>query len=55
MPSWQSVLGFLFGVAVIASGFVFDLPRLVGWALLVLIFGGWLFFAIRDRRNAASR
>jgi hypothetical protein len=52
MPSWQSALGFLFGLAVVVSGFVFDLPQVIGWALLILIFGGWLFFAIRDRRQA---
>jgi hypothetical protein len=52
MASRQAVLGFLFGVAVVASGFVFDPPPIVGWAFLVLIFGGWLVFAVRDRRNS---
>lgn len=48
------MLGFLFGVAVIAAGFVFDLPRAVGLILIVLIFGGWLLFAIRDRRKGSA-
>jgi hypothetical protein len=55
MPTWPTILGFLFGLAVVVSGFVVELPRLAGWALLVLIFGGWLVFAIRDRRRARSR
>ena len=49
MFSRESVLGFLFGVAVVVSGFVFDLPPVLGWVLLVVIFGGWLIFAIRER------
>jgi hypothetical protein len=44
------VLGFLFGVAVIAAGVVFDLARVSG-VLILLIFGGWIFFSIRDRRK----
>jgi hypothetical protein len=48
------VLGFLFGLAVLVAAFVFDLPGVIGGALLVLIFGGWLFFAIRDRRKSPS-
>lgn len=48
------MLGFLFGVAAIAAGFVFDLPRAIGLILIVLIFGGWLFFSIRDRRKSSA-
>jgi hypothetical protein len=48
------VLGFLFGVAVIAAGFVFDLPRAIGLALIVLIFGGWIILSIRDRRKSSA-
>jgi hypothetical protein len=43
------VLGFLFGAAVIAAGLWFDLPSVVFSALVWLIFGGWIFFSIRDR------
>jgi hypothetical protein len=51
MPSREALLGFLFGVAVIVAGAVFDLPHGIGLALLVLIFGGWAFSSIRDRRQ----
>ena len=40
------MLGFLFGVAVIVAGGVFDLPS-VSSALVLLIFAGWIFFPIR--------
>ena len=50
------MLGFLFGVAVlaIASGLVFGIPGVIGGALIVLIFGGWIFFSIRDRRKSST-
>jgi hypothetical protein len=53
VPSREAALGFLFGVAVIAAGVVFDLLR-VSSALILLIFGGWIFFSIRDRRKSSS-
>jgi hypothetical protein len=49
VPSREAVLGFVFGVAVIVAGSLFDLPGWLGVLLLVFIFGGWLSFAIRDR------
>ena len=56
VPSREAVLGFLFGVAVlaIASGLVFGIPGVIGGALIVLIFGGWIFFSIRDRRKSST-
>jgi hypothetical protein len=50
------VLGFLFGVAVIviADGLAFGLPAVIGSALIVLIFGGWIFFSIRDRQKRST-
>jgi hypothetical protein len=54
MPSREAVLGFLFGLAVITAPFVFDFPPVIGGALLVLIFGGWIFFSIRDRRKSSA-
>jgi hypothetical protein len=50
------VLGFLFGIAVIATaaGLVFDIPGVFGSVLIWLIFGGWIFFSIRDRRRSSS-
>jgi hypothetical protein len=53
-PSREAVLGFAFGVAVIVLGFVLDYGPIVGSALIALIFGGWLYFSIRDRRRADS-
>ena len=47
------MLGFLFGVAVIVAGGVFDLPS-VSSALVLLIFAGWIFFSIRDRRKSSA-
>jgi hypothetical protein len=54
MPSREAVLGFMFGVAVIAAGFAFDLPRGTGLALVIFIFGGWAFFSIRERRGGTD-
>jgi hypothetical protein len=53
MPSREAVLGFLFGVAVIAAVIVFHLPSL-GSTLMLLILGGWIFFSIGDRRRSSS-
>jgi hypothetical protein len=47
------VFGFLFGTAVLVAAFVFDLPGLVT-ALIVVAFGGWAVFAIRDRRRRSN-
>ena len=54
VPSREAVLGFLFGLAVVAAPFVFNYPPVIGGALVVLIFGGWIFFSIRDRRKSSS-
>ena len=54
VPSREAVLGFLFGVAVVAAPFFFDFPPAIGGALIVLIFGGWAFFSIRDCRRSSS-
>jgi hypothetical protein len=50
------VLGFLFGVAVIviAAGIVIDVPGVIGSGLIVLIFGGWIFFSMRDRQKSST-
>ena len=53
-PSREAVLGFAFGVAVIVLGFFIDYGPILGWIVIALIFGGWLYFAIRDRRDARS-
>jgi hypothetical protein len=47
MPTLPSVLGFLFGVAVVVLGLATGSP-IVGW-IGIGIFVGWLVFAIRDR------
>jgi hypothetical protein len=54
MPSREAILGFLFGLAVLVAAYAFDLPGVIGGALLVLIFGGWIFFSIRDRRKRST-
>jgi hypothetical protein len=46
------MLGFLFGVAVLVASAVID-ARVTG-ALILLIFGGWIFFSIRDRRRTSA-
>jgi hypothetical protein len=51
VPHRESVLGFAAGCAVIVAGFVFDLPPFIGWVTLAVIFGGWFYFAMRDRRD----
>jgi hypothetical protein len=42
----------LFGVAVLAAAYTF--PGVIGGALVGLVFAGWIFFAIRDRRRKRS-
>ena len=48
------MLGFLFGgrLAVLAVGYTF--LGVIGGALVGLVFGGWIFFAIRDRRRRST-
>ena len=53
VPSREAALGFLFGIAVLVAGPVFDIQGVSG-ALILLIFGGWIFFSIRDRRRSTS-
>jgi hypothetical protein len=53
-PSREALLGFAFGVAVIVLGFFVDLGPILGWVPIAFIFGGWLYFSIRDRREAKS-
>jgi hypothetical protein len=54
-PSREALLGFAFGVAVILLGFFVDFGPILGWAPIAFILGGWLYFSIRDRREAKSR
>jgi hypothetical protein len=32
---------------------VFGIPGVIGSVLIWLIFGGWIFFSIRDRRKSS--
>ena len=54
-PSREALLGFAFSVAVIVLGFFVEYGPILGWALIVFIFGGWLYFSIRERREAKSQ
>jgi hypothetical protein len=54
MPSTPSILGFLFGLAVVVVSVAFDLPPIVGGVLIALIFGGWLVTAVIDRRPGSG-
>ena len=44
-----ALLGFLFGLTVIAVGFLADPPDATGWIILVGLLGGWLFAEIARR------
>jgi hypothetical protein len=54
VPRRSALLGFASGVATIVLGFFIDYPPVIGSGLIAFVFGGWLFFAASDRREARS-